>query len=224
LVHAHTVFEDMFAWLEAVALEASNRPKILFVLRAHPDEDRPGKESQESMAAWVRARGLLERDNVVFVSPADRISSYELIRRARLVLVYNSSIGLEASILGTPVLCAGRARYTQVPTVFYPRDRSEYLATLHRLLEGDGIDYPEEFRRNARAYLYHELFHGSLDLSEFLTPDRSLAGMVTFRPFDPARLAQSPELEVIRRGILEGEPFVMTRPPPGRTAGAAATI
>lgn len=213
LIHAHTVFDDMHAWLETVAREAAQRPDILFVLRAHPDEDRPGKESQESLEGWARAARLLERDNVVFVSPDDRISSYELIRAARVVLVYNSSIGLEASILGTPVLCAGRARYTQIPTVFYPRDRSEYLATLDRLLGNGPIEHPEAYRRNARTYLFHELFHGSLDLSEFLAPDRSLAGMVTFRAFDPSRLALAPALQVIRRGILEGTPFVMAHPP-----------
>ncbi len=213
-IHAHTLFEDMFAWLEAVALEVESHPEILFVLRAHPDEDRPGKESQESMAAWVRARGLLKRDNVVFVPPGDRISSYELIRGARLVLVYNSSIGLEASILGTPVLCAGRARYTQIPTVYYPGDRSAYESMLRRLLGEEDVAYPQEFRRNARLYLFHELFRGSLDLSEFLAPDRGRAGMVTFRDFDLARLTRSPALEVIRRGILEAEPFVMARPRP----------
>ena len=212
-VHAQGLFEDMFAWLEAVALAVARHPEVLFVLRAHPDEDRPGKESQESMAAWVRARGLLGRDNVVFVAPGERISSYELIRRARLVLVYNSSIGLEASILGTPVLCAGRARYTQIPTVYFPEDRDGYDVLLSRLLGADDLAYPETFRRNARAYLFHEVFHGSLDLSEFLVPDRSLAGMVSFASFDPARLTQSPALEVIRRGILEGEPFLPS--PPG---------
>lgn len=218
-VHAHTLFEDMFAWLEAVALEVESHPDLLFVLRAHPDEDRPGKESQETMAAWVRARGLLERDNAVFVPPGDRISSYELIQGARLVLVYNSSIGLEASILGTPVLCAGRARYTQIPTVYYPEDRSAYDSMLRRLLGQEDLAYPEELRRNARTYLFHELFHGSLDLSEFLAPDRSVAGMVTFRAFDPARLTRSPALEVIRRGILEGEPFLMGRPRPSPSPG-----
>jgi hypothetical protein len=218
-VHAHTLFEDMFAWLEAVALEVESRPDLLFVLRAHPDEDRPGKESQESMAAWVRARGLLERDNVVFVPPGDRISSYELIRGARLVLVYNSSIGLEASILGTPVLCAGRARYTQIPTVYYPEDRTAYDSMLRTLLGEEDLAYPEELRRNASAYLFHELFHGSLNLSEFLAPDPGRAGMVTFRDFDPARLTRSPALEVIRRGILEGEPFRMGRERPSPSQG-----
>ena len=36
-------------------------------------------------------------------------------------MVYNSTIGLEASILGAAVLCAGKARFTQYPTVFFPQ-------------------------------------------------------------------------------------------------------
>ena len=32
--------------------------EILFVIRAHPDEDRPGKESMETVAAWFETSGL----------------------------------------------------------------------------------------------------------------------------------------------------------------------
>ena len=40
--------------------------------------------------------------------------------RAAFVLIYNSTIGLEASIMGVPVLCAGSARFTDFGTVFFP--------------------------------------------------------------------------------------------------------
>ena len=52
-------------------------------------------------------------------------------------MVYNSTIGLEASLIGAPVLCGGRARFTQLPTVFFPQT-------------------PEAFRRQAEDFLAAE--------------------------------------------------------------------
>jgi hypothetical protein len=210
-VHANTVFPDMFSWLDALIAEIEDNPGTLFVLRAHPDEDRPGKASRETVEAWVQARGLARRSNVVFLGPSENISSYELIRRSKAVLVYNSSIGLEASILGVPVLCAGRARYTQVPTVFFPSTPEAYVRELRRMLEADEIAVPPEFASNARRFLSYELYQASLDLSEFLVPYPGTPGMAAFSDFPPEMLSSEEDLGVIRRGILSGEPFVLAQ-------------
>jgi len=229
-VHANTLFPEMFSWLETLQAEIERRPETLFVIRAHPDEDRPGKESRETVAAWVEERGLARRPNVAFFGPSDHISSYELIRRSKLVLVYNSSIGLEASILGVPVLCAARARYTQLPTVYFPATREEYGRELRRLLGAERIPVPPEFAPNARRFLFYELFQASLDLSKFLTPYPGVPGMVTFSDFPPDAVSAHPEMGVIREGILRQKPFTMrvgaetvhqhlTGPPGGRAEG-----
>jgi hypothetical protein len=218
-VHANTVFPDMFAWLERLQAEIEREPETLFVIRAHPDEDRPGKASQETVAAWAEQRGMARRPNVAFYGPSDYISSYELIRRSKLILVYNSSIGLEASLLGVPVLCAGRARYTQVPTVFFPRTQEDYKQELRRLLQADRIAVPPEFASNARRFLFYELYRASLDLSGLLRPYPGVPGMVTFSSFEPEAMGTLAELGVVRDGILEGKPFSLDAGDGGLRAG-----
>jgi len=208
-IHANTLFSDMFAWLEMLKLIIQSHPETLFIIRAHPDEERPGKRSRESVKGWIADQGLCEVDNVVFFEPGDPVSSYELINHSKLVLIYNSSIGLEASILGAPVLSAGRARFTQVPTVFFPDSRKKYEERLLGFLDAQEIEVPPSFRENARSFLFHELFAASLDLSEFLEPDESLQGMVTFSGFSPDCLRASNSLETIRNGILQDTPFLL---------------
>ena len=51
--HSNVVFPHMFAWLDLVLEIVREHPDTLFVLRAHPDETRPGKASQESVSQWV---------------------------------------------------------------------------------------------------------------------------------------------------------------------------
>jgi UDP-N-acetylglucosamine 2-epimerase len=207
--HSNTLFEDMFDWLEALAGVIISRPETLFVIRAHPDEDRPGKASRESVADWFRRSPLNGRENVVFIEPSEYISSYELIDRAKCVLVYSSSVGLEASVLGVPVLCAGRARYTQAQTVVFPASRQAYVDQLDRFVAAERLEVSQQTRRNAKAFLYHELYNASLDLAEFLLPYRSMPGMVVFSDFDPRSLEDHPTLSVIRDGVLEGSPFLL---------------
>jgi len=206
-VHANTHFASMFEWLEDLESVIRRHADTLFVLRAHPDEDRPGKASRQSVADWVRKRGLDHESNVRFFGPSQYVNSYDLIRRAKFAMVYNSSVGLEASILGKPVLCAGRARYTQAPTVTYPASRAEYARLLEDFLGREGLVAPAEHQRQARIFLYDELYRASLDLSEFLAPDPGMPGMVRLQPFAPERLAQHPSLAAIVGGIRDGTSF-----------------
>ncbi len=207
LVHANTVFADMFEWLEALLPVMRSHPDTLFVIRAHPDEDRPGKVSRESVAEWFQVRGLEALSNLAFLGPSDYISSYELIERSKLVLVYNSSTGLEASILGVPVLCAGRARYSTVDPRLLPASRQAYLAQLNGLLGGPSLPASPDLVRRARKFLFHELFQASLDFSRYLTPYPSIPGMVSLSEFDPASLESDPIFPMLGRGILEGAAF-----------------
>lgn len=206
-IHANTLFETMFAWLEDLAQVVGRHPETLFVLRAHPDEDRPGKQSQQSVTEWIREKGLDRLENVVFYGPNDYVSSYDLIRQAKFVLVYNSSIGLEASILGAPVLCAGRARYSQGQTVFFPESQDDYRRTLQDFLSSPGLEASPQHAQHARTFLYDELYRASLDLSEFLRPYPGMPGMASFRPFDPRRLGENEALKAIVRGVCDGASF-----------------
>ena len=208
-VHANTVFEHMFEWLDALSRVIQETRETLFVIRAHPDENRPGKESMETVSTWFETSGLREHGNVIFIAPAEKASSYELIERARLVLVYNSSIGLEAAIQGHPVLCAGFARYAEAEAAFFPDNREEYLRMLNDFLAAPTIEVPERFAKNGRLFMYRELYQASLNLSDFLQRYPSLQGMVSFRDFAPELLAEHPALQAISHGILEGKQFLM---------------
>jgi hypothetical protein len=206
--HANTVFTDMFSWLDLVLETARAHPETLFVIRAHPDETRPGKESQESVAEWVEKRRATDLPNLVFVPPHEYLSSYELIARAKFVMIYNSTIGLEASIMGAAVLSAGKARFTQYPTVFFPQSVDEYRSTLENFLKADKIDIPAEFRRHARRFLYYQLFRTSLPFGEFL--ERGVLPVnARLKLFEPGQLLQSPAIQTVTKGLLEDGDFLL---------------
>ena len=209
-VHANTIFPTMFDWLATVAKKVKQHPEILFILRAHPDEGRKGKESRESVAQWVEKTSLDLLPNVVFIDSDEMVSSYELIKRSHFVMVYNSTIGLEAILMGKNVLTAAKARYTQIPTTIHPVSQVDYAEKLEFLLNGDQSSVPAEFIRNARRFLYKQLFMSSLSFDRFLDSDHYWKGYVTLKKnLTPAALNadNSETMQVLLEGIRSREPF-----------------
>jgi hypothetical protein len=208
--HANVVFPHMFAWLDTVLEIIQAHPETLFVIRAHPDEGRPGKESRESVAQWAESRDVRDLPNVLFVDTHEYLSSYELIQRCKFVMVYNSTIGLEAALMSAAVLCAGKARFTQIPTVFLPRSVDEFSRLAVDMLAAEKITIPPEYLRNARRFFYYQLFRTSLPFEDLLEEDKIWRGYVRLKKFDWQKLVpgQSPTLDVIREGILECGSFL----------------
>jgi hypothetical protein len=206
--HANTVFEDMFDWLDLVLEIIKEHPETLFVIRAHPDELRVRKSSRETVAGWAASRNVRNEPNVVFVGPREALSSYELIQRSKFVMVYNSTIGLEASIMGAPVLCAGKARFTQYPTVFFPQTVDEVRRKMKEFLGAEKIEVPAEFKRNARRFLYYQLFRTSLPFGDFLKPSVRTT-QTKLKSFELEELLESGAVKVILEGALEGGDFFL---------------
>ena len=210
-VHANTLFSDMFAWLEVVKEQIEQHPETLFVIRAHPDEHRANKESRESVRDWVRSSGVEQLPNVVFVDSQEFISSYDLIQRSHFVMVYNSTIGLEAVLLGKVVLAAGKARFTQLPMAYLPDSVAAYTDKLTELLTAE-TNIPEaEFRTNARRFLYYQLYVSSVPFESYLKEDGVWAGYTTLKSFPVKELLpeNSATASALLRGILEDKPFEM---------------
>ncbi len=223
-IHANVVFPHMFAWLNLLLEIIKNHPDTLFVIRAHPDEMRPGtaKQSRQTVRDWVKENLLLDGStlphgrstlpqlpNFVFIDSLEYISSYELIQKSKFVIVYNSSIGLEAALMGKPVLCGGKARYTQYPIVFFPANQEAYRKQADEFLDASSVAVPAEFQRNGRRFLYYQLYRASLSFEQYLETGQR-AGFVYLKPFDIKYLLpeNSPTIQTLVRGISTGSDFL----------------
>jgi hypothetical protein len=208
--HSNTFFPSMFAWLDQVYPVIQAHPETLFVLRAHPDEARPGKTSRESVAMWFEQVGGASLPNLHFVPPEEFISSYELIRRSKFVLIYASTVGLEASIMGKAVLSAGASRFTSFDTVILPQDQDEYMRLLNAFLEAEVVPPRPHQIRNARRFFYFHYFIASLRFGDFIEP-AALRGFVKWKPFGLQDLspAASPTFRALLDGILHDGNFTL---------------
>jgi hypothetical protein len=204
-LHANVIFADMFAWLDALSEVFRDHPDTLFVLRAHPDEARPGKSSRESVTMWFEQKAAV-LPNVLLIPPEERVSSYELIRLSKFVLTYNSTVGLEATLMGVPALGAGQAPFVKYDTIYFENDREAYLRRLDSFLSAIQLEVPSEAIKRTRRFMYYRYYRFSLPFGEFIKSTLPL-GYVRLKKFSWQALKKSSTIQVLQAGLLKDERF-----------------
>lgn len=110
--------------------------------------------------------------------------------------------------MGAAVLCAGKARFTQYPTVFFPQTVDEVKSKTKDFLEAEKIEVPAEFKSNARKFLYYQLYKTSLPFGDFLEPSVRTT-QTKLKSFELNELLNSDAVKVILEGMLEGGDFLL---------------
>jgi hypothetical protein len=206
--YADRFFDDMFDWLDATLEHAKTNPDVLFIVRAHPDEARPGKESNESVDEWFRQSRYTNLENVVFIPPGVQISSYELINLSGFCIVYNSSIGLEAAAMGKFVLTGGWTRYRNAGVCLDIDSRTDYLKNMSGLLKKqDDPVTPSEWRDRARRFYYFSQFKAVLDFSGLIQHLAGAEYALEMFPLVALRPEHSDNMRIIVDGIVQGREF-----------------
>jgi hypothetical protein len=87
----------------------------------------------------------------------------------------------------------------------------DYRVRAEEFLAAEKISVPPEFYRNARRFLYTQLFRTSLPMEEFIEEDGIRKGYVRFKPFDLDKLTpeKSPAIKAILDGVLRDGDFLL---------------
>jgi hypothetical protein len=102
-------------------------------------------------ALFARYSGLGNR--LRFVASDEAANSYDLMRAARVVLPFTSSAGLEAGMLGLPVVLGTHSYYEALPFVSRAESIEDYFALIERALAGE-LTVSEAGRRAATLAYY----------------------------------------------------------------------
>jgi hypothetical protein len=105
-------FDCMFSWLTQVVEYASRSCQFQLIIRIHPAEARlPKVERADLLLPRILAAFPELPPWIKVVPPESPISSYSLVSLSEMVLVYSSTIGLEAALSGKPVVVAAEVHY-----------------------------------------------------------------------------------------------------------------
>lgn len=129
------IFSSQNDWVRHIIAVADNYPDSHFVIRVHPREFPNKRESVLSNNAselMSLAAGKIPK-NVSFNFPKDDISLYDFVPIVDRLLTANSSVGIEFSAFGVPVISHNASTNTNIPDdILYS---STTLDEYHKLLD-----------------------------------------------------------------------------------------
>jgi len=105
----HVSYPSMLAWVESVVRIAGELPDVALIIRVHPADAIWGSRD-DPYEMLSRRLGTIPQ-NVTFVAATEELNSYTLVDISDAVLVYASTVGLEAACGGRPVVVAGSTHY-----------------------------------------------------------------------------------------------------------------
>jgi len=149
----HVHFTDTTEWISETVAFVLERSEAHIVVRQHPSERRALERSRLDVGAHLERR-FGSHPRVHYIGAEEPISTYDLLDRARFVVPFVSTIGIEAAALGKPVLPAGAGYYNDLGFVHVPRSRAEYFSLLDRGIAGT---LPEFEHQTERAWLCYYL-------------------------------------------------------------------
>lgn len=162
-------FTSMRDWLAAtVAFYKQNRD-LRLVIRIHPAELTSPNKSREPMYEYLKQLGISDSSNIEVLGPASKESTYDLIRAAQGVVVFNTKAGIEAAYREKPVVVAGEAWIKHKGFTIDVDDSAEYwsaLQALHKI-----APLPPERVELAKKYATHFFFSRMIRLSLFSNED-----------------------------------------------------
>jgi hypothetical protein len=126
------IFDDIISWIVQTVLFFSTSVDSL-VVRFHPSETTilAGSASFEDSVREIIPDIDLYK-NITLISAHDNVNSYALIGEViDIVLDYDTTIALEATYIGKPVITAAKSRYSEAHFAWTPDCKEEYFDLLN---------------------------------------------------------------------------------------------
>lgn len=238
----NTVFASQIEWIRWLFDFASGRPDLHFVIRVHPREfPIQGKGTRSQHAVELEEVFSERPSNVAINLPSDAVPLYSLLVEADVALVAWSSAGMEAGMLGIPVVTYfGDALLYPRALVFDAQSREQYKEMVEAAVDcGWSIERARAYFRWAVLMLHRTRIGVTAHGPKNVTPSRLMRfWMRAFRylarkviPYSdeklgilsrPRRLQEAEKIyELIDR---KAKAFYTLKPPVGSEVSARAEL
>ena len=137
--HTQPIFKDQIEWCKFLIRYALGNPETYIIFRIHPREfpnKREGVTSEFAKEFQTFIQNTTIPPNFYFNLPEDKLSVHDLYKITDLVLNNSSTVGLEASLLGIPVIGCGDVLYSFDPALQKePSSKDEYIKMIDSNLD-----------------------------------------------------------------------------------------
>lgn len=131
----HKVFKNQTEWMLETVEWVLNNSSERIAIRRHPVERFPQFASNDDYLKCIIEK-FGNNNRICFVDSKAAINTYDLIEKAKVVVTYVSTVGIEAAALGKPVVTEGASCYSELGFVWSAKTREEYFNLLQKALNG----------------------------------------------------------------------------------------
>jgi hypothetical protein len=125
----HEVFDSTAQWILETVRSVLDKTSAQVIVRQHPGERFAMHRSSDDYGELLR-NNFGSDSRITFIAATDPINSYELLERVSVVVVYTSTIGVEAAAKGKVVLTASSSYYSAMGFVWAATEFSAYQNSL----------------------------------------------------------------------------------------------
>lgn len=215
---ADRIYPDQGAWLDGIRDLAEQRPQWDVVLRLHPmgaatHVQRYGRmvPLPDRVSDYLAAEGHHLPANVRVIAADSPISSHDLLAISRLVITYVSTVGMEATLRGLPVILSGRPYYADGGFTWNQPSPDDLLPLADRLMATP--TQPDGAITQARRFIFLAFLRGLHHLPLFGDANRPADLTREMQAFDRYATEAGDDLGRLCDAILGRRPLV--DPPPG---------
>ncbi len=199
------LFANVGDWLSQLLAWVEKHPEARVAIRQHPCEKLPAFRGTDDFSKLLwQYPGL--GDRAIYFSAEDEVNTYDLIGGAKIVLPFTSRVGIEAAMLGKPVVLGTKCYYGSCGFVSNPATTAEYFDCISRALSGS-LSVSEEERERARVAYY--LMECSLELKTNFTP--APPDFPLWVKETPKKIWGEPANEDLLAALISREPLVRVR-------------
>lgn len=148
----HNVFKNNSDWILQSVRHLLEDTEATVIVRQHPAERLEIAKTSDNYAELLH-RQFGSHSRLHFIGASDKVNSYELMSRLRALIVYTSTIGIEAVANGVPVVTASDSYYSELGFVFKADKLKVYQDLLSKAASGELV-VSEEMKDKALIAYY----------------------------------------------------------------------
>ena len=208
LYYKSNAFPSMREWVLDTIRWFAGRPDLQLVIRIHPAELLNPLVSRQRVADDIAEAFPELPANVRVIAADDPLNTYALADACDSVLIYGTKMGVELTARGIPVIVAGEAWIRNKGIAQQADTRQQYFELLERLPAGKRLT--EQQQERALKYAFHFFFRRMIPLQIVRARPGWPPYAIAVETIDELKPGACPGLDIVCRGILDGEPFVWT--------------
>ena len=137
----HAVFQNSTQWIVETAKYLLDNTSAPVVIRQHPVERLEIARSNDNYRDLL-ARHIGKNPRLHFIAADEPVNSYDLLEQSAAVVVYTSTIGIEAAAHGKPVVTASHSYYSGLGFVRKAANVEQYHQYLSDAVSGRHVVTP----------------------------------------------------------------------------------